>query len=117
MRARGVHTFDDYSRVLDQDQREYDLLLDALTINVTKFFRNVETWRALAPWLDRLWGARRGEGRVWSAGCGSGAEPYSVAVALGAGGRRAGQEQLPWRARVGTGGLRRGSPGRPVRRQ
>jgi len=54
MRARGVHTFDDYSRLLDQDQREYDLLLDALTINVTKFFRNVETWRALTPWLEKL---------------------------------------------------------------
>src|SRR5213078_4998183 len=63
MRARGVHTFDDYSRLRDQDQHEYDLLVDALTINVTKFFRNVETWRALAPWLDRLWAARRGEVR------------------------------------------------------
>src|SRR6266576_4023237 len=37
MRARGVHTFDDYARLLDQDAHEYDLLLDALTINVTKF--------------------------------------------------------------------------------
>ena len=59
MRARGVHTFDDYSRLLDQDQHEYDLLVDALTINVTKFFRNAETWLALAPRLDQLWAARR----------------------------------------------------------
>ena len=43
MRARGVHTFQDYSHVLDADAAEYDRLLDALTINVTKFFRNVET--------------------------------------------------------------------------
>ena len=47
MRARGVHTYDDYSRVLDTDPHEYDLLLDALTINVTKCFRNLETWQAL----------------------------------------------------------------------
>ncbi len=40
MRARGVHTFADYASVLDADAHEYDLLLDALTINVTKFFRN-----------------------------------------------------------------------------
>src|SRR2546422_9264320 len=40
MRARGVHTFEDYARLLDGDAGEYDLLLDALTINVTKFFRN-----------------------------------------------------------------------------
>src|SRR5436853_1488704 len=100
MRARGVHTFDDYSRVLDQDQREYDLLLDALTINVTKFFRNVETWRALAPWLDKLWVARRGEVRVWSAGCASGEEPYTIAVALAETARRLDQEGRLGRARV-----------------
>ena len=44
MRARGVHTYADYARVLDSDQREYDRLLDALTINVTKLFRNWETY-------------------------------------------------------------------------
>jgi len=100
MRARGVHTFDDYSRVLDQDQHEYDLLLDALTINVTKFFRNVETWRALEPWLTRLWTARRGEVRAWSAGCASGEEPYTMAVALAETARRLGQGALLGRARV-----------------
>src|SRR5690349_11572248 len=63
MRAKGVHTFDDYARVLDSDAHEYDKLLDALTINVTKFFRNAETWRALEPWLDTLWKERRGEVR------------------------------------------------------
>src|SRR5207245_2177960 len=57
MRARGVHTFADYGRVLEADAREYDLLLDALTINVTKFFRNVETWRALRPPADARWAA------------------------------------------------------------
>src|SRR5256885_6999504 len=72
MRARGVHTFDDYAQLLDQDGHEYDLLLDALTINVTKFYRNAETWRALEPWLDGLWKARRGDVRAWSAGCASG---------------------------------------------
>jgi len=109
MRARGVHTFDDYSRLLDQDQREYDLLVDALTINVTKFFRNVETWRALAPWLDKLWLARRGEVRVWSAGCASGEEPYTVAVALAETARRQGQEQLLARARVDATDIDRAS--------
>jgi chemotaxis methyl-accepting protein methylase len=100
MRARGVHTFDDYARLLEQDAHEYDLLLDALTINVTKFFRNVETWRALEPWLDGLWQARRGDVRVWSAGCASGEEPYTVAVALAEAARRLGQATLLPRARV-----------------
>ena len=81
MRARSVHTYEDYAKVLDQDAHEYQELLDALTINVTKFFRNVETWNALRPYLDAL--ARlRPRLRVWSAGCASGEEPYTIAVLL-----------------------------------
>src|SRR5207247_1444451 len=100
MRARGVHTFDDYAQLLDQDGHEYDLLLDALTINVTKFYRNAETWRALEPWLDGLWKARRGDVRTWSAGCASGEEPYTVAITLAEAARRLGQASLFPRARV-----------------
>jgi len=87
MRARGVHTYVDYARLLDHDAREYQELLDALTINVTKFFRNVETWDALRPRLAELWAARQDDGgrlRVWSAGCASGEEPYTIAVLLAA---------------------------------
>jgi chemotaxis methyl-accepting protein methylase len=81
MRARGVHTYEDYARVLDHDAHEYQELLDALTINVTKFFRNVETWNALRPYLETLARARA-RLRVWSAGCASGEEPYTIAVLL-----------------------------------
>ena len=87
MRARGVHTYADYARLLDHDALEYPELLDALTINVTKFFRNFETWDALRPYLAELWAARRRQGgplRVWSAGCASGEEPYTIAVLLAA---------------------------------
>jgi chemotaxis protein methyltransferase CheR len=109
MRARGVHTFAEYGRLLDDDVHEYDLLLDALTINVTKFFRNVETWRALAPRLEELWKARRGEVRVWSAGCASGEEPYTVAVALAETARHLGQPLLLARARVDATDIDRAS--------
>lgn len=81
MRARGVHTYADYSKLLDDDAREYQDLLDALTINVTKFFRNPESWDALRPYLVTL-GETRAEVRVWSAGCASGEEPYTIAVLL-----------------------------------
>jgi len=83
MRARGVHTYADYGRLLQQDAHEYDLLLDALTINVTKFYRNPETWNALRPYLVALWRERSaGTLRAWSAGCASGEEPYTIAVVL-----------------------------------
>ena len=81
MRARGVHTYDDYAALLDRDAHEYQELLDALTINVTKFFRNAETWDALAPFLVALGNVHR-ELRVWSAGCASGEEPYTIAILL-----------------------------------
>jgi chemotaxis protein methyltransferase CheR len=101
MRARGVHTFDEYSTLLDQDTKEYELLLDALTINVTKFYRNPETWNALArPHLEELWRARRGHIRVWSAGCASGEEPYTIGVLLAETARRLGDQESLARVRI-----------------
>jgi chemotaxis methyl-accepting protein methylase len=79
MRARGVHTYGDYARVLDSDQAEYDKLLDALTINVTKLFRNWETYSAIAEKVvPALWDSAIPTINVWSAGCSSGEEPYSL---------------------------------------
>ena len=82
MRARGVHTFGEYARLLRDDGREYDHLIDTLTINVTKFYRNPETWNALRAHLVELWNAREGALRCWSAGCASGEEPYTIATLL-----------------------------------
>lgn len=80
MRARGVHTYADYSRILDSDSTEYDRLLDALTINVTKLFRNWDVYASIAAnVIPTLWAAD-GPIKVWSAGCSSGDEAYSLAV-------------------------------------
>jgi chemotaxis protein methyltransferase CheR len=81
MRARGVHTYVDYARLLDNDSAEYDRLLDALTINVTKLFRNWEAYASMETNIvPALWRRERQAIRVWSAGCSSGEEPYSLAV-------------------------------------
>lgn len=81
MRARGVHTYADYALLLDGDAREYERLLDALTINVTKLYRNPETWAAVArDVVPDLWQRDLPALRVWSAGCASGEEPYSLAI-------------------------------------
>lgn len=81
MRARGVHTYPDYARVLDTDTDEYEKLLDALTINVTKLFRNWETYTVIAETvIPALWGRNIATINVWSAGCSSGEEPYSLAA-------------------------------------
>ncbi|MGH7717434.1 MAG: CheR family methyltransferase [Gemmatimonadaceae bacterium] len=81
MRARAVHSYPDYARVLDKDGREWELLLDALTINVTKLFRNWETFAAISSVVvPALWSNSESALRVWSAGCASGEEAYSLAI-------------------------------------
>lgn len=81
MRACGVHTFDEYLGVLGRTPAEYERLKDALTINVTRFYRNAETWDSLrAKFLPELLSARDGWLDAWSAGCSSGEEPYTIAM-------------------------------------
>lgn len=81
MRARGVHTYEAYVRVLDEDAAEYDRLLDALTINVTKLFRNWDVYASIAAnVVPALFDSERSRIRVWSAGCSSGDEPFSLAI-------------------------------------
>jgi len=81
MRARGVHSYTDYARLLDVDVGEYDRLIDVLTINVTKLFRNWEAYDSLAAHvIPDLWHREQPAIRVWSAGCSSGREPYSLAI-------------------------------------
>ncbi|HEX2189647.1 MAG TPA: protein-glutamate O-methyltransferase CheR [Longimicrobiaceae bacterium] len=83
MRARGRHSFDEYAELLDRDPAEYDLLLDTLTINVTKLFRNPETWKVVEDVvLPRLFEWKRPQHRVWSAGSASGEEAYTVSILL-----------------------------------
>jgi chemotaxis protein methyltransferase CheR len=83
MRAKGAATFSDYAHMLDADMHEYDRLHRVLTINVTKFFRNWETYAVLEQRvIPQLWD-RNGSGiRIWSAGCASGEEAYSVAILM-----------------------------------
>ncbi len=81
MRAKGVHTYRDYMRVLDSAPGEYEILIDALTINVTKLFRNWDVYEAVArAVIPDVWASRVAPLRVWSAGCASGDEPYSLAA-------------------------------------
>jgi chemotaxis protein methyltransferase CheR len=81
MRACGVHTYADYQALLDRSPVEYDRLRDALTINVTRFYRNAETWNLLRrDILPALCAPGAGEIRIWSAGCASGEEAYTIAI-------------------------------------
>jgi chemotaxis protein methyltransferase CheR len=81
MRACGTTDFATYGARLDRDPEEYEHLLDALTINVTKLFRDAEVWASLARTvIPALWALETPRLQVWSAGCASGEELYTLAA-------------------------------------
>ncbi len=74
-----------YLEYLDAHPDEVDLLYRDLLIGVTSFFRDPEEWEALAgDILPELVEKRQDAGavRLWSAGCATGEEPYSLAMVL-----------------------------------
>ncbi|HLA90856.1 MAG TPA: protein-glutamate O-methyltransferase CheR [Gemmatimonadaceae bacterium] len=81
MRAMGAPDYHTYSRVLDDEPAEYERLLDALTINVTKLFRDPPAWHAVERTvLGPLWALPHRVLRCWVAGCASGEEAYTLAA-------------------------------------
>jgi two-component system CheB/CheR fusion protein len=80
MHSVDVATFEDYFDYLQMHQEEFAQLFNTILINVTSFLRDPEVWTTLADdVLPDLVGSSEGI-RVWSAGCASGQEPYSIAM-------------------------------------
>ncbi|WP_347136722.1 CheR family methyltransferase [Parahaliea mediterranea] len=88
VRAQGLHCFGDYVDRLERDSAspEWDAFTNALTTNLTSFFREAHHFPLLA---DHVAGAG-GRVRVWCAAASTGEEPYSIAITLmeALGGRR-----------------------------
>lgn len=83
VRATGAGSFAGYAALLDREPDEWLRLLDALTVNVTGFFRDDAVYRRLrADVLPALAAAHTGVLRAWSAGCASGEEAWTVAMLL-----------------------------------
>lgn len=85
VRALGCAGWSDYGDLLERDPRELERLKDRLTVNVTEFLRDPDVWAEIETQvLPRLLEAAAArplrELRVWSAGCSSGEEPYSLAM-------------------------------------
>ncbi len=87
LRALGMQHFADYlSLVEDPSSDEAERFVNAITTNVTEFFRENHHFEFLANTvLPAIW-RRTGPGgqrvRFWSAGCSTGEEPYSLAMVL-----------------------------------
>src|SRR3954469_6406659 len=83
MEAVGVETFGAYQSHLEADPGEFESLLNTVLINVTSFFRDAEAWEVLkTEVVPKLIAQAEPDRpiRVWSVGCASGEEPYSIAM-------------------------------------
>ncbi len=82
MAAVSAGSLGEYLQLLRSDPGEIERLTERLTIKVSRFFRNAEVFRRLqAIMLGWRTAAPAGERfRIWSAGCGNGEEPYSLAM-------------------------------------
>lgn len=83
MQQVSITSFEDYTDFLEVHPEEFAQLFNTILINVTDFFRDPPAWEflqqdAVPRILDSK---RRGEAiRVWSAGCASGQEAYTIAM-------------------------------------
>ena len=86
LRALNLADFEDYCHLLEEDgQGELNAFINAITTNLTSFFREPHHFDHLQntvvpDLLNKNASARRI--RIWSAGCSTGEEPYSIAMAM-----------------------------------
>ena len=89
LRATGCHNAAEYLHYLEADGtgREFTFLIDAISTNLTSFFRETGHFDFLRErLLPELMSSKRHRGdtrvRAWSAGCSTGEEPYSLAMTM-----------------------------------
>lgn len=84
LRFLGLANFSQYLNYLDQDLsgNELAIMTDALTTNKTSFFRESHHFEFLRSHLLPDFRNSQSGIRIWSAGCSTGEEPYSLAILL-----------------------------------
>lgn len=86
LRQLGLETFGDYCALLENESSdELGNFMNSVTTNLTSFFREEHHFEYLKnELLPKLMKIRDGERtiRIWSAGCSSGEEPYSIAMTV-----------------------------------
>jgi chemotaxis protein methyltransferase CheR len=79
-----LQSYDAYLKYLSGDESGYELLqlIDVITTNVTSFFREMHHFDYIKEHILPEYKSKSNKIRIWSAGCSSGEEPYSMAVLL-----------------------------------
>jgi len=83
MKMLNMTSSSQYAELLNLDLNEVGTLYDSLSINVTKFYRDKKVWQVFENKIipNLLNDSKISEkSRIWSCGCASGEEPYSLAI-------------------------------------
>lgn len=87
LREKQLTSAQDYYRLITSNKEEMKLFLDAVTTNLTRFFRNQPHFDALVHYvIPHILELKKNQFdkkiRIWSAGCSTGEEPYTIAMIL-----------------------------------
>jgi len=87
LREKGIDTVKTYYSKISCDQGELKSFLDSVTTNLTRFFRNQAHFDAMENHvIPELMKIKKASGntsiKIWSAGCSTGEEPYTIAMLL-----------------------------------
>lgn len=87
LREKKLERVQDYYQLIMTDKNEMRTMLDSVTTNLTRFFRNQPHFDALVNYvIPKLIEMKRKVGnhhiKIWSAGCSTGEEPYTIAMVL-----------------------------------
>jgi len=85
LREKGIPSVSNYLETIKKDKEELKGFLDSITTNLTRFFRNQAQFDALEKFvIPEVMNIKKTPGtiRIWSAGCSTGEEPYTIAMLL-----------------------------------
>ena len=87
VREKGLNSVQEYYRLITSNREEMKSLLDSVTTNLTRFFRNQPHFDAFENYvIPHLVEQKKvmldKKIRIWSAGCSTGEEPYTIAMIL-----------------------------------
>ena len=85
MAIHGLNELSDYASLMARNPQEVDLLFNEVLIGVTDFFRDPEVWTYLADTVMPELLSKKEPGsdvRLWSIGCSTGEEAYSLAMTM-----------------------------------
>lgn len=85
LREKKFNTFEEYYNYIkkNNDLNELDEMLNVVSTNETYFFRNIKHFEALVEEIiPKMISSYRYPIKIWSAGCSTGEEPYTIAMLL-----------------------------------